>query len=175
MLITQVLQRCELFSGLGIEQIEQIAALGHDLVCDVGDVIIHEDDPSDEIYIVCSGMVEVEVSRSAFPDVPGPPQLSSIVHLGDGQVFGEMALVDRGARSATVRCVEDGTFLYAIPCQAFLDLCNGNHHIGYVVMCNIAADLSFKLRHRNLQTRLVGGDLQSELRHRWQTAPGGDR
>jgi CRP-like cAMP-binding protein len=102
-------------------------------------------------------MVEVEVSSGTIPDVPGPPQLTSLARLGQGQIFGEMALVDRGARSATVHCVEDGTVLYVIPRQAFWALCDGNHHIGYVVMRNIAADLSFKLRHRNLQVRLAGG------------------
>ena len=158
MSIINLLQRSELFAGLKPEQIEQIAALGHEVVYNnAGDVIIGEGDPSDEIYIICSGMVEVEVSKGTIPDVPGPPHLSSLVRLGQGQLFGEMALVDRGARSATVRCVEDGTVLYVIPRQDFWALCDGNHHIGYVVMRNIAFDLSFKLRHRNLQARLAGG------------------
>ena len=157
MSVIELLQHSELFSGLTPEQVEQIAALGHEVVYNAGDVIIHEGAPSDEMYIICSGMVEVEVSRGVIPDVPGPPRVTSIVRLGQGQVFGEMALVDRGARSATVRCVQDGTALYVIPCQAFWALCDGDHHIGYVVMRNIAADLSFKLRHRNLQVRLAGG------------------
>jgi len=72
-------------------------------------------------------------------------------------VFGEMALVDRGARSATVRCVEDGTVLYVIPRKDFWALCDNDHHIGFIVMRNIAFDLSFKLRHRNLQVGLAGG------------------
>ncbi len=158
MSITELLQRSELSSGLRPEQIEQIAALGHEVIYNADDTVIRESDPSDEIYIICSGMVEVEVSKGMIPDVPGPPRLSSLVRLGQGQVFGEVALVDRGARSATVRCVEDGTVLYIIPRQAFWALCDGDHDIGYVVMRNIAADLSFKLRHRNLQVRLVGGE-----------------
>jgi CRP/FNR family cyclic AMP-dependent transcriptional regulator len=157
MSIAELLQRCELFSGLTVEQIERIAALGQEVVHNAGDVIINEGDPSDEIYVVCDGTVEVEVSRGTIPDVPGPPQLSSLVRLGHGQVFGEMALVDRGARSATVRCVENGTALYVIPREDFWELCESDHHIGYVVMRNIAADLSFKLRHRNLQMGLTGG------------------
>ncbi len=73
-----------------------------------------------------------------------------MVHLGPGQIVGEMSLVDRGPRSATVRALTDGTLLYALGRQAFLDLCQANHHLGYVVMRNMAADLSFKLRHRML-------------------------
>ncbi len=156
MSVADLLRHCELFSGLTPEQIERIAALCKKVIYDADDVIIHEGDPSDEMYIVRSGMVEVLVSRGAIPDVPGPPQLTPIVRLGHGQLCGEMALVDRGVRSATVRCLKDGSTLYIIPRQAFWDLCDGNHDIGYVVMRNIAADLSFKLRHRNLQARLAG-------------------
>jgi CRP-like cAMP-binding protein len=102
-------------------------------------------------------MVEVLVSRGTIPDVPGPPQMKPIVELGPGQSFGEMALIDRGVRSATVRCVQDGTSLYVIPRQALLALCDRDPQIGYMLMRNIASDLSFKLRHRNLQVQLRAG------------------
>lgn len=157
MSVTELLQRSELFAELSVAQIEQVAALGREVVYDAGKVVIREGEPSDEIYVICNGMVEVEVSKGTVPDVPGPPQLSSLVRLGQGQVFGEMALVDRGARSATVRCVEDGTVLYVIPRKDFWALCDNDHHIGFIVMRNIAFDLSFKLRHRNLQVGLAGG------------------
>jgi CRP-like cAMP-binding protein len=157
MSLTELLQRTELFADLAPEQVEKIVTLGREATYNAGDVIIQEGDPSDEVYVICSGMVEVEVVRGNIPDVPGPPQLSSLVRLGRGQVFGEMALVDRGARSATVQCVEDGTELFVVPRQDFWDLCDGDHHIGFVVMRNVAADLSFKLRHRNLQVGLTGG------------------
>ena len=58
-----------------------------------------------------------------------------------------------------MRCAEDGTTLYVITRQSLWELCNEDHHIGFVLMRNIAADLSFKLRHRNLQVGLAGGDL----------------
>jgi len=157
MSVISLLQRSELFAGLQPEQIEQIAALSQDVVCQTGDIIIKENDPSDEMYVIRDGMVEVLVSHGVVTDVPGLPQLTPLVRLGQGQFFGEMALVDRGARSATVRCVQNDTVLTLIPRQAFWSLCESDHHIGYVVMRNIAADLSFKLRHRNLRARLSGG------------------
>ncbi len=154
MSVAELLRSSELFTGLTPEQIERVADLGREVIYDAGDVIIEEDEPTDELYIIHGGLVEVLVTSGAIPDVPGEPQLSPLVRLGQGQMFGEMALVDQGARSATVRCVQDRTTLYVIPRQEFWALCDQDHHIGYVVMRNIAADLSFKLRHRNLQMRL---------------------
>ncbi|MBL7064484.1 MAG: cyclic nucleotide-binding domain-containing protein [Anaerolineae bacterium] len=96
--VIELLQRCELFSGLAPEQIEQVAALSREVVYDTGDVVIREGEPSDEMYVIRSGMVEILVSAGRIPDVAGPPQLTSLVRLGEGQFFGEMALVDRGVR-----------------------------------------------------------------------------
>ena len=61
-----------------------------------------------------------------------------------------MSFVDRGPRSATVKSIHDSTIAQVIQYDALLALCQRNTQIGYQVMQNIAADLSFKLRHRNL-------------------------
>jgi CRP-like cAMP-binding protein len=61
-----------------------------------------------------------------------------------------MALVDKGARSATVKAIIDPTVVQAIRAEDFDRICNQNTHIGFIVMRNLASDISFKLRHRNL-------------------------
>ena len=76
-----------------------------------------------------------------------------VVNLGEGQIVGEMALIDLGPRSATVRAVTEPTTVQVIRREDFDRLCQENNHIGYIVMRNLAADLSFKLRHRNLSER----------------------
>jgi CRP-like cAMP-binding protein len=76
-----------------------------------------------------------------------------VVSLGPGQIIGEMALVDQGPRSASVRATSNPTVVQAIQ-RADLDaLCQQETRIGYVIMRNLAADLSFKMRHRNLLER----------------------
>ena len=158
MSVSELLQHSELFLGLAPEQVERVAALGREVTYNAGDVIISEGAPTYELYIIEGGMVEVEVAKGAVQDVPGAPQLSSLVRLGQGQVFGEMALVDRGARSATVRCARDGTVLFVIPHQDFWALCEGDHHIGFIVMRNLAADMSLKLRYSNIAGQMSAGD-----------------
>jgi CRP-like cAMP-binding protein len=51
-----------------------------------------------------------------------------------------------------VRCVTDVT-TNVIERDAFEQLCQANHHLGMVVYRNLAADLSFKMRHRHLSRR----------------------
>lgn len=154
--LVDFLRQSELFVGLSQEKLEQIISIGYQKTFDAGATIIAAGEPSDDMYLVEQGMVEVLVAGGAVPDIPGPPELTPVVQLGQGQVFGEMALVDQGARSATIRAVDDDTKLFVVPREQFWALCEEDHHIGYVVMRNIARDLSFKLRHRNLP-RLVAG------------------
>ncbi len=105
-------------------------------------------DPTENFYLIRSGTVQIITN----PDIlETKPELADavMVNLGRGQSFGEMGLVDQGARSATVRAGSD-TKVYAINCQQFQELCHEDTHLGFLVMRNIAADLSFKLRYRNL-------------------------
>lgn len=153
--LAPLLKRSDLFCDLPDEDIQRLVTIGHWETYNAGETIIREGDPSDALYIIQKGMVEVVVPRGAVPDIPGPLEPQPVVRLGEGQMFGEMGLVDRGRRSATVRALTDGTTVFVLPREAFMNLCESCHSIGYVVMRNIARDLSFKLRHRNL--RLLAG------------------
>lgn len=94
------------------------------------------------MYIVAEGSGEVFIQ--------GIENSRSLVILGKGQVIGEMALLDQGYRSASVRATSKGALLYVIESDDFHKVCEKNNHIGFVVMRNLAIDIAFKLRHRNL-------------------------
>ena len=145
------LKRVEILVGLTDEQLARVRAICRTQVFDAGQVIVRERDPSGEIYVINTGSAEVNLSGGRITAEAlaalGP---RSIISLGQGQVFGEMALIDMGLRSATVRCTQDGSELYVIRRDDFVRLCDEDTDIGYKVMRNLAAELSFKLRHRNL-------------------------
>lgn len=143
-----VLRSVELFDGLTREELEAVSALCQERRHRAGDIITTQGESGEELFVVCEGFVEVVLSRS-----PSDPAPRAMVNLGRGQIFGEMALVDNGPRSATVRAVTNNTVLQAIRRRDFNALCEENHHLGYVVMRNMASDLSFKLRHRHLAGR----------------------
>jgi len=147
MVSIDLLKQVSIFSGLSDEQLVRIASLCREETHDRGDVIVREKEPSTDLYIIQEGSAQVLL---VTPSAPGP---TPIVHLGKGQIFGEVALVDRGLRSASVNAASDGTKLYAISRDEFVQLCDEDTRIGYIVMGNIAADLSFKLRHYNLAWR----------------------
>ncbi len=143
-----ILQSVELFEGLTSEELRALAELCHERLFAEGEVITRQGEPGEELYIVHEGFVEVVRNAETSERAP-----RTVVHLGSGQIFGEMALLDRGPRSATVKSASNPARLLVIHRDDFERACEGNHHLGYVVMRNIAADLSFKLRHRHLTGR----------------------
>jgi CRP/FNR family cyclic AMP-dependent transcriptional regulator len=142
------LKRLDMFNELSDEELSKVAELCTKKSYKKGDTILNIRDSADDFYLIRDGTVQIITN----PDVlETKPELADavVVTLGAGQSFGEMGLVDQGARSATARAASN-TDLYAINCEEFLKLCNEDTHLGFLVMRNIAADLSFKLRYRNL-------------------------
>ena len=142
MSISNLLKRVQLFANLALEELEQLAAICTEQKIAAGETIISQNTTGNEMYIVAQGAVEVYIQ--------GLSDARSLVVLGKGQVIGEMALIDQGYRSASVRTTREGATLYLIESDAFYELCDQNNHIGFVVMRNLAIDIAFKLRHRNL-------------------------
>lgn len=64
-----------------------------------GATIFHEEDERDNAYIIETGAVEISTTRHG-KKVP-------LVHLGQGEVFGETALLGAGKRTATAVALED--------------------------------------------------------------------
>ncbi len=54
-----------------------------------GDVIFREGDPAEELFVVKTGTVEIRVGNRLIDSLP------------ERSIFGEMALIDHGPRSAT--------------------------------------------------------------------------
>ena len=139
--LLRTMKTIELFRGLNDTQLERITTISRRENFNEGDVILKQDAEGDTMYIIVNGQVEISVQAK------GKSRLA--IYLGEGQVFGEVALLDYGSRSATVTADEDGTVVYSVSRDGFDNLCMSDHLLGYLVMRNLALDLSFKLRHRN--------------------------
>ncbi len=86
-----------------------------------GDTIFNEGDPGDAAYVVTEG--EVELSLDGRP----------LETVGAGGIFGEMALIDRQARSATARAKSDARIV-AVDQTRFLYLLQNTPFFAVEVM-----------------------------------------
>jgi CRP-like cAMP-binding protein len=76
-----------------------------------------------------------------------------VAELRHGQVFGEIALVDQGIRSATARVSQNNTYILRIPRKRLMLLCDTYPDLGYKLMKNLAADMAMKMRNTDLTIR----------------------
>ncbi len=144
--LVELLKGVELFAGLDDDQLSRLAAISHPVEYEDGQIVFAKGEQGDNLYIIREGQVGVILGDEPVID-------QSIVYLGRGQIFGEMALIDYGERSATIRCASKNAIIYVIRREDFERLCRSDTAIGYIVMLNMASDLSFKLRHRNLEPK----------------------
>ena len=138
----QILEIVDIFSDLTPGQLEQIYKICSPKVVRQGEVIVKEHAPTTEIYIILEGEVEILISSNGLRN----SKERRIGILDRGQSFGEVALVDQGLRSATVRCLSETCRLLEIKRDEFLNFLKENPDIGFTVMYNLAADLCLKFR-----------------------------
>ncbi len=98
------LRKIKFFKELSDDDIRNIAGYCSDAAFKTGEILFNEGDPADKFYIVMNG--EVEVWKSY-----GTDDADMLAIHGKGHLFGEMALIDKLPRSATVRVRQNVTLL----------------------------------------------------------------
>jgi CRP/FNR family transcriptional regulator, cyclic AMP receptor protein len=151
--LTNFLKQTDIFYQVSSTQLEMIANLCQERTYALGEIILEEGANSKELYIITYGEVEILVN----PSVVGSPEVAkgpvTIAILRRGQSFGEIALVDEGQRSATVRAAQKDTQLLILSRDKLLMLCDTYPQLGYRLMYNLAADLAMKIRNADLRFR----------------------
>ncbi|MFY2559919.1 cyclic nucleotide-binding domain-containing protein [Corallococcus terminator] len=138
-----VIAASPLFEMLSPVELDRLAELARTRHCAPGEVIFAEGDLGDSLFVVVEG--QVEVVRD------GDPQALAV--LSHPEFFGEMGLIDKDYRSATVRARTRAHLLQltAGDLRAF----RGDHAEGFTfVVVNIARSLAARLREAN--ARLSG-------------------
>jgi len=139
---SRILETVEILTDLTPAQLDLIYGICTEIHCARGTNIVKENTPSTEIYIILDGEVDLIVTLGK----DGEAHEKNLGSLRRGQSFGEVALVDQGLRSATVRCASDTCRILEISRNDFLELLKNNPDIGYKVMYNLAVDLCLKFR-----------------------------
>jgi CRP/FNR family cyclic AMP-dependent transcriptional regulator len=112
--IASLLGRTPAFSGLDRQTLEQMARSAHSRSYPRGDSIFHEGESGDCLYVVAGGLVKVFTASES-----GDEMLLATLRPPD--MFGELALIDGGPRSASAAALEP-TLLLVITRTAFFEL-----------------------------------------------------
>lgn len=151
MSIAPVLRQADIFDEMSGTQLELVASICSERHYQAGDIIFEENTPGDEMYVIASGEIQIQVNPAIIGS--NTNNLHTIATLRRGQSFGEVSLVDQGLRSAGARCSVQDTHMIVIPRDKLMLLCDTYPQLGYKLMRNLAADLAMKIRHTDLQVR----------------------
>jgi CRP/FNR family cyclic AMP-dependent transcriptional regulator len=123
-----VLQRVRLFADLNRRELEHIARSFKERRFPAGETIIREGSGGAAFYVIESGEVSVTIG--------GEPRAT----LKAGDYFGEIALIDEGARIATVTASTD-LVCHGLTLWEFRPLVEENGVIGWKLMQTLAREL----------------------------------
>jgi anti-anti-sigma regulatory factor len=128
-----------LLEGLAAEQRARVGALLVRRVYRAGDVVVREGEDDHSLLMIARGTASVKIRRA------GREQYRRLATFSPGTVFGEVALLDRQPRSATVTADED-LVCYVLPEDAFHALTVDDPPIAIHLLSNLGRELSRRLR-----------------------------
>ena len=136
-----ILAESPLFDNLLTTELTMLADLFTFKTYSAGEVVFDEGNVGDSMYVIAEGSVEVLRKNPAG-------DLQPIAVLQAPQFFGEMSLIDKEYRSATVRANEGAKLLQLT--NENLHVFARNYRNGFTwVVVNIARVLSTRLREVN--------------------------
>jgi SulP family sulfate permease len=135
------LPEVSLFAGFAPEDTSTITAYMKRKTFDQGAVVFREGDAGDEVLIVTKG------TASAYLQIPGGANIR-LATFAPGTVFGELAILDRGPRSASV--IADGELVcYGLSRTDYALLAEKSPPAAIQLMAAIGRELSGRLRTAN--------------------------
>lgn len=135
-----------IFQDLEPEELERILRLARPCFFATNSIIIKEGESGDSMFIMGEGEVEITKRLTMVIDQDLPKE-KRMIHLRaeDGVSFGEMALLEKDVRSATVTALTDCRLL-ELPREDFLNFIRENSVTGCKILLRLAQLLSNFLR-----------------------------
>ena len=118
----------QLFEGCTDADLRRIAALTVEVDVPAGKVLTREGEPGHEFFVIEEG--------TAVVSIPG----GDAVHIGPGECFGELALLERAPRTATVQAESDMR-LIVLDSREFGSLMDGLPRVAESVRAAVAKRL----------------------------------
>ena len=134
-----ILGKCPLFMGFHEGQLESLYNRAQVLEFDPGQIIFSEGAPGSSVFVLIEGSVDVEKST------PDGDQIVLTTLSNQGDIFGEMAIIDVRPRSATVRA-KSNTRLLSVTKETLFNLFDEYPELMLLVPSNIAKVLAERLQ-----------------------------
>jgi len=128
-----VLRKSPLFRDLSDEQLQQLLGMGKPRSLRANDVLIRQGDVGDSAYVILDGKFEVQKHSGQ--------SLITIDIRGAGDVVGEIALIAKTTRTASIIAKTDGGVLQ-IPKEAFEQLLSSSSGAAMVILRSVMTRLS---------------------------------
>ena len=139
-----ILRTVGLFSHVPDEVLAEVALLLHEMEVKPGETIVRKGETGDCLYILVDGKVRVHDGER------------TLNHLGEGAVFGEMAVLDAEPRSASVTAVEE-TRLFRLDQDPLYELMADRIEVARGIIHVLTANMRARMRDLDdLRTRLEG-------------------
>jgi CRP/FNR family cyclic AMP-dependent transcriptional regulator len=132
-LVIASLRGSALFESVGDEAIGTIVRQLRRRRFRRNEIIFHQGDPGNSLHIVSQGAVKI-----VLPSAEGDEAIIATLHAGD--FFGELALLDGAARSATAAALEESETL-SLPREAFRQLLDSDSGLRDALLAGLAHEL----------------------------------
>ena len=127
------ISRIPFFAGLDADALSRVAATLRTRRFRRGEVVFHAGDPGDALFLIMSGEVKI-----SLPSETGDEAI--LASLRDGDVFGELALLDGAPRSATATALVAAEIV-ELPRTAFRELIANEPAVRDALLASLAGEL----------------------------------
>src|SRR5687768_7842822 len=151
------LRKSPLFQGLSDEELNRLMDMAEPVVLRAGDILIRQGDLGDSAYVILKGEFEIQKQTGQ--------SLIKIDVRNPGDVVGEMALLSRAPRNATVISKTDSETL-RIPQEAFEELLRSSSTAAMAVLHWVIARLTQNESLLHQQEKMAAlGTMSAGLAH----------
>ena len=149
--IEEVLSKVPAFANLAPRELKEVAAIVHKREYRSGEPVFYQGDPGLGMYIVKDGEVSIVIQGKDGNE-------RELALFGDGDFFGELALLDESPRSANAVCKTECTLIGFFRPDLF-ELIEKNTTLGIKIVLKLAEIVAQRLRHTDKELSKVKSQL----------------
>ena len=146
-----ILSKVPAFANLSARELRGVAAIVHKREYKAGEPVFFQGDPGLGMYIIQEGEVSIRISEREGEE-------KELAVLGEGDFFGELALLDESPRSASAICRTDCSLIGFFRTDLF-ELIKEKTDLGIKILLKFAEILAVRLRKTDREL----SKLQSQL------------